>query len=131
MRKFISFKLAGGILTALMILLTVMHVLILFRVLPYDMVWGGQIKDEASAVPYETGALVVMLIFLAVVAIRVGYVGADRLKRSAAVGMWVVFAYFVLNAVGNFASAVSLENLVFGPVTIVLALLSLRVAIER
>lgn len=131
MTKMISVNLAGTILIAMMILLIAMHVLIMLRVIPYDIVWGGQIKDEASLVPYETGALIVLTIFLAVVAIKVGYLKADRLKKAAGIGTWIVFAYFVLNTVGNFASGVSLEKLIFGPVTIVMVLLSLRVAVAR
>ena len=91
--------------------------------------WGGQIEDASSVIPYETAALIIMLVFLAAVAMRLGYIKAGKLKKAAGVLTWIVFAYFVLNAVGNFASAVSLENLVFGPLSIVLALLSLRVSI--
>jgi hypothetical protein len=130
-KKLIGFKTAGTILITLLLLLLAMHVLILLRVLPYNIVWGGRIEDPASIVPYETGAMVVMLIFLAVAAIRIGYIRAGSMRKAAGVGMWIVFAYFVLNTVGNFASAVSLENLIFGPLSIVLALLSLRVAIGR
>ena len=130
-RNIIGARQAGTVLLVLMILLLIMHVLILFRVLPYDMVWGGRIEDEASVVPYEAAALVVMSLFLSVVAIKTGYLKADRLRRAAGIGMWVVFGYFILNTVGNFASAVWLENLIFGPLSIVLALLSLRVALER
>lgn len=131
MRNIIGAGKAGTILLVLMILLFIMHVLILAGVLPYDMVWGGQIDDEASVVPYESAALALMLAFMFVVAIKTGYVKATRLRKAAGIGMWVVFGYFILNSVGNFASAVSLENLIFGPLSIVLALLSLRVAVER
>jgi hypothetical protein len=63
------------------------------------------------------------------VIMRSVYVIADKFKKVSAIGIWVVFAYFVLNAVGNFTSGVSAENFLFGPLTVVLALLSLRVAI--
>ena len=131
MKRVIGVRLAGILLIVLMLLLVAMHVLILVRVLPYDIVWGGQIGDASSVIPYEAAALIIMLVFLTAVTMRLGYIKAGRLKKAAGVLTWIVFAYFVLNAVGNFASAVSLENLVFGPLSIVLALLSLRVAIAR
>jgi hypothetical protein len=131
MKNAIDARLAGMILIVLMILLLVMHVLILAGFLPYDIVWGGQIDDPSSVVGYEAAALIIMFVFLAIVALRLGYIKADRLKRVAGIGMWIVFAYFVFNSVANFASAVSMENLIFGPISIAMALLSLRVAVSR
>ena len=124
-------RLAGITLIILMLLLLAMHVLIIFDVLPYDMVWGGQIDARSSVVRYEAAALIIMLLFLAMVTLRLGYIRANRLKKAAVVGTWIVFAYFVFNSVTNFASGVSTENLVFGPLSIAMALLSLRVAMSR
>jgi hypothetical protein len=129
LRKVLSVRLAGGIAIGLLALLAIVHVLVLSHVIPYEMVWAGRISNESSLIAYETIALVVTLIFLGIVIMRSGYVIADKFKKVSAIGIWVVFAYFVLNAVGNFTSGVSAENFLFGPLTVVLALLSLRVAI--
>lgn len=48
MRKLISAKLAGVLLLAFMILLVIFHLHVMFKVIPADMVLGGQIKDPAS-----------------------------------------------------------------------------------
>jgi hypothetical protein len=47
------------------------------------------------------------------------------------VGIWLVFAYLLLNTLGNLASGISFEKLVFAPITILLAFCAFRLAIEK
>ena len=56
---------------------------------------------------------------------------SGKSNRWINIGVWIVFAYLVLNTLGNFASGVSLETLVFGPLTIIMAFCALRLAIEK
>jgi hypothetical protein len=122
---------AGKILMSLLVLLLLMHVLILARVIPYDVIWGGNIKDESQLYVFEISALVINGLFLLITAIKLGYVTASKLNRAASIGMWITFAYFAMNTIGNLSSGVSWEKLLFAPLSIVLALLSLRVAAHR
>jgi len=121
----------GKTLMALLALLMVMHVLILARVIPYEAVWGGNIKDESHLDFFEVSALIITAVFLLVVAIKLDYVKTPGLKRVGDIGVWVVFAYFAMNIITNLTSEVSWEKLIFIPLSIVLALLSLRVAVDR
>ena len=52
-------------------------------------------------------------------------------KKSVDMGIWIVFVYLILNTLGNFASGVTAETMVFGPLTIVMAFCALRLAIEK
>jgi hypothetical protein len=52
-------------------------------------------------------------------------------SRLINAGVWLIFAYFILNCIGNIASAVSIENLIFAPLTVIQAFLTFRLAIER
>jgi len=122
---------AGKILMGLLVLLMVMHVLILARVIPYEVVWGGSIKDETQLYVFEISALILNGLFLIITAINLGHIRAPKLNRVADIGMWMVFAYFAMNIIGNLNSGVSWEKLLFAPLSIVLALLSLRVAVHR
>ena len=130
MRKLISAKLAGNIILIVLALLGIFHLLLILGIVPQTIAWGGQ-TDESSdnIVVLELVAFVVLLFFALIVAIKIGYV---KLKLNFVnVGLWVMFVYFVLNAVGNLASTNLMETIIFTPVTIILALLSLRLAIEK
>ena len=134
MKRIITAKLAGRLLVLTLILLTVFHVLVLLKIVPSDIIWGGQIADsDTSLLTLELISLAVTLFFLVIAAARMGWIVSTtnvsgRIVRG---GLWIMCVYFVLNTLGNLASGVSIENLVFAPISILLAVLSLRLAIER
>jgi len=132
MKKLISAKLAGNILLFSLGLLFLFHVLVLLKLIPATIVWGGQIKGvPANLVTLETVALLVTAVFILIVAAKVGYVQVGKLSGAANVGVWLIFAYLLLNTLGNLASGISLEKLLFAPITIILAFCALRLAIEK
>jgi hypothetical protein len=130
--KRISAKLAGNILLVALGLLAIIHILILLNILPSNIVWGGQIGDSpTNLVMLEIIALLVTALFAIIIAAKIGYIKTNKYRRAINIGVWAVFAYLVLNTIGNLASGVSFENLVFAPITILLALLAFRLAIEK
>ena len=131
MKKIIGAKLAGRILMISMVGLIVMHLLILFQVIPCQMVWGGQIEDTTSLLLFETVALVVTILFLITIGLKIGYIRTQGLKKVAHIGVWIMFIYFVLNIIGNLTSSSAIEIMIFTPITVVLSLLSLRLAVEK
>jgi hypothetical protein len=132
MKNIISAKLAGNILLLSMIVLIIFDVLILFKVLPSNIVWGGQIKNSGTnLIVLELTAILVTLIFAFIVAAKTGYIKVGRFSGAIHIGIWIIFGYLVLNTIGNLASGVSFENLIFAPITFLLALFALRLAIEK
>jgi len=132
MKQIISAKLAGNLLLGIYGLLAVFHVLVLARVVPSDIVWGGQIGNSSqNLVTLETTALIVTALFAAIVAAKIGYISVGRFGKVVNVLLWIIFAYSVLNILGNFASNVSTETLIFTPISIVTAFLVFRLAIEK
>jgi hypothetical protein len=131
MKKWISAKLAGNILLLSLALFVIFHVLVLVGVAPADIIWGGQIQNSpADLLTLEIIALFVTLLFAVIIAAKIGYIRVNRFRTALTIGVWIIFAYLVLNTVGNLASAVTVENLIFAPITMVLAFCALRVAIE-
>ncbi len=78
----------------------------------------------------EAISLLLTLILLIIVVAKLGYINPGRWARGINVAIWVMFAYFILNAIGNLASGVTVERLIFAPLTLFLALLTLRLGIE-
>ena len=131
MKNLINARLAGNILLAALGLLLIFHILVLLRLLPAEIVWGGQIQGvQANLIILESIALVVTLLFMLIIAAKIGYVNAGKLSGAVNIGVWFFFVFLLLNTLGNLASGVAFENLVFAPVTILLALCALRLAIE-
>lgn len=132
MNKLISAKWAGNLLLGSLGLLAAFHVLVLFGVVPADIVWGGAFQDSRSGLlTFEFISLVVTLLFAVIVAAKAGYLEVMKFKQAINIGAWLVFAILILSMVGNLASAVSFENLVFAPITVILAFCAYRLAIEK
>lgn len=132
MKRWISARTAGNILLAALGLLFLFHVLVLLRVLPAEIVWGGMIQGgQTNLITLETVALVMTLLFMLIVAARIGYIQVGRLSGVVKVGVWLIFIFLLLNTLGNLASGVSFENLIAAPITIILALCALRLAVEK
>ncbi len=132
MKRFGGARLAGNILLIALGLLALFHILVLLGVAPADSIWGGQINGAAAnLLVLETIALLVTCVFAVVVAVKLDYFKTSRFRKAANVGVWILFAYLILNTIGNLASAASFETLIFAPITIALALCALRLAIEK
>lgn len=131
MKNLISLKSAGNILLILFGALVVFHIIILLDWLPSTPVWGGQAGAPANLRTLETISLIFTILFAAVVAAKIGYLGVSKFQRVTNILLWIIFAYLLLNTAGNIASSSSLETLIFTPLTILAALLVLRLVIER
>lgn len=131
MRKLISVETAGNVLLMLFGLLVVFHILILFNLIPSNIVWGGRAGSSSSPRALLTVSLIFNVLFALVVAAKIGYIDVSSLGRVIDIFLWIIFAYLLLNTAGNLLSSSSLEKLLFTPLTVVAAFLVLRLAMER
>lgn len=129
MKKLINVKLAGTILITFFFLLIIFHLLVLFHVLPADMVWGGKIKNSSDVFNLELMALGITILFLIIVALKL--FKSSKNRKLINVGVWIIFIYFCLNILGNLASENILEKSILSPVALIMAFLTLRLAIEK
>jgi hypothetical protein len=132
MKKLISARLAGNVLLIALGLLAIFHILVLTKLVPSNIVWGGQIQGSAAnLLTLETISLLATLVFVMIIAMKMDYIRTNNFRPAVNIGVWIIFAYLILNTLGNLASGVSFENLVFAPVTLILAFCALRLAIEK
>ena len=131
MKNLISFKLAGKITIAIIALLIIFHILVLLGVVPSNTVWGGQIADEATVMKHEIIRLLVSFIFLAIIIEKLNQHKITKFKKSSNVAFWFIYIYFIITSIAKLALAVTLEKLIFIPVTVILSVLLFRLAIEK
>ncbi|MFS0839518.1 hypothetical protein [Paenibacillus sp. 1P03SA] len=131
MKRIISSRLAGILLLVINAGMLSVHVLILLRILPTHFIWGGRINNKTELIMLESISLLMQIVFIALIALKAGYVLPGRFKKAARIGMWVLFGFMLLNTAGNLVSISGAEKLFMTPLTVVLALLSLRLAVEK
>jgi hypothetical protein len=130
-KKIVSVKSAGNILLILFSLLIVFHVLVLLRVFPSNMVWGGRAAvSPSNLVLFEIIALLVLILFMLIIAAKTGYFKIFKSQKALNVCIWIIFAYMLLNVFANLASSVAAERIIFLPFNLVMAVLVSRLGVE-
>ncbi len=128
----VSKRVPANILLACLGALAVFHVLVLLGVVPDEMVWGGRATGpDANLFVLESVALVVTFLFAGIVAAKAEYFGPAMTGKLVTVAMWFVFGYFTFGILANLMSSSSLERLIFTPVNLILAILSLRLSMSK
>lgn len=129
MKQLISTRRAAQILLGILGVVVVVHILVLIGVIPSDVVWGGN-ATEGSVVVLESIALATTLLFMAVVAAKGGLITLPVPPKAITIGMWFMVVYFILNTLGNLLAQSSTETLFFAPLTLLMVVLALRLALD-
>ena len=88
-------------------------------------------KDKSQMLTFETVSIIINILMLAVAGIKAGYLKIGISQVVVRVILWIMSALFVMNTLGNLLSDNQFEKIVFTPVTVILSIFSLRVAIIK
>jgi len=122
----ISRQLAKNALLTILALVTLFHILALLTIIPHTVVWAGKFNSYKEVLPFEIFSLVINLSFILLVSYRV----RNDASKAGRIGMWMMFVLFALNTVGNFFAETDVEMYTGTPLTFLLAVLSLRLALK-
>ena len=125
----LSERFAARALLLIITLTLLFHALIISGVIPYTIVWGGRIASESQMRMMEAISVVINVLMLSVVAVRAGVLRVVVHPVLLKVALWLMTGLFLLNTLGNLLSKSVVEKLIFTPVTLVLALLCVRLAL--
>ena len=120
----------NGLLTILSLFI-LFHSLVILNIIPFGVVWGGTMKDKSQMLTFETVSIIINILMLAVAGIKAGYLKIGISQVVVRVNLWIMSALFVMNTLGNLLSDNQFEKIVFTPVTVILSIFSLRVAIIK
>jgi hypothetical protein len=102
-----SIKLFLGLLLAVILF----HICIILKIIPYDIAWGGRLKNDAEMYVFETTSILIN-IFLFIILLMKGniieYKFSDKVVNMI---LWTFFAIFILNTIGNIFAKTTFEQL--------------------
>ncbi len=127
----LSFQLAYNTIALTLILTMIFHICILIGVIPYDLVWGGRLASQAKMIQFEIISLVINSIILLFVFMKKGAVKPFLSIKIINLFIWLFAVIFLLNTIGNLFASNSLETIIFTPITLILTICMVRMAIER
>lgn len=122
-------NLAGNTLLITLGLLIVFHVLVIAGIIPHSIVWAGKINSRAQLLRMESISLVVLALAILLVTLRMEYLAFIDSPAVINGGMWVLFAFFLLNTLGNLTAKSPIEKYGFGTLTLLMSLCCLVLAI--
>ncbi len=124
-------KIAGNALTIIFSLMIIFHILVLFKIIPYTVVWGGNLQSPLQMYIYESITLAINLLFLSVVLMRMKRLKAFLSVSAQNIFLGLMAALFLLNTIGNFYSESFWEKVIFTPVGFLMSLLSLMLLLSH
>jgi hypothetical protein len=131
MMKIISFNQACQTVIILNIMVILFHLAILSGFIPYENVWAGRIKSYEDMIVFESISILINLIFIGLVLLKKKSKIIRNPNKILQIGLWVFVIIFSLNTIGNLFAVSFWEKLIATPLTFILALLTLRIAVEK
>jgi hypothetical protein len=102
------------------------HLLILTKVIPYEITWGGRLKTDEEMYVFESFSILISSFFIYVLLQKGSLVKAVFSEKAITIMLWIFFALFVLNTVGNIVAKTPFEK-GFALVTLINAFLLWRI----
>ncbi|MEZ4949770.1 MAG: hypothetical protein R2769_17085 [Saprospiraceae bacterium] len=126
----LTISLAGNLLLILLCILFVFHLLILAGFIPHDIIWAGKIRSKKHLIQMESISILVTIIMAIIVCLKMDYLNWIENKTIIKIAMWILFAFFTLNTLGNLTAKTKFEKYAFGTLTLFMALLALYLALN-
>lgn len=129
MKNIVTERLAANGLVIIISLMMIFHLLILFGIIPFDIIWGGRISTPSQMRSFELLSIVINILMLAVAAIKAKLIRVNVRSSLINVSLWAMAVLFLLNTIGNITSLSAFEKWVFAPLTMILSLFCFRLAL--
>lgn len=98
------------ILTSISILAILFHILILLKIIPYEITWGGKLKTDEEMYVFETFSILVNLFFIFILLQKGLFIKPFLEKKTVSIILWIFLAIFVLNTIGNLFAKTTFEK---------------------
>jgi len=126
----INFSFSIKAMIVLLLVALSYHVIIIAELIPFEAVWGGRLKNSEEMRQFEFISIAINLFILLVILIKGAYIKIYVPKLIINSLLWLFAILFTLNTVGNLFSVSIWETIIFTPITILSAILCIRLAIS-
>lgn len=103
-------RLAIKILLSLSALLMAFHLSIVFKIIPYEITWGGRLKNDAEMYAFESFSLLINLLLFIALLIKGKHLKAFIPIKVVNGVLWFFLFLFGLNTIGNVFAKTNLEK---------------------
>ncbi len=108
----------------------IFHLLVILHLIPSTIVWGGRLENQQELLKFESISIALNVFFLLIMLIVNGSIKVNLQQIILRVLLWLMSGLFVLNTIGNLLAKSSIETMIFTPITLVLSVFSLYLAVN-
>ena len=85
----------------LLVAIILFHLCIMIKIVPYEISWGGRLKNDSEMYVFETISIIINLFLFSILLIKGKYLREFISMKIVNITLWIFFVLFVLNTVGN------------------------------
>ena len=104
------------------------HLLVLFGIVPYSIVWAGRLKSTTDMYIFEAISILINAILFYVLLLKGNYIRHRVPERIVNSIILFFIALFLLNTAANFMATTFFERVIFTPLTLLSAVLLLIIS---
>lgn len=108
----------------LLTLFLILHIMIMMKIIPYALVWGGRLKSDRDMFRFELFSIIINVLMILIILEQASFVDIGIPGRFIPYSLWFMAGMFFLNSLGNAKSKNRIERWFFTPVTIALTIFS-------
>jgi hypothetical protein len=108
------------ILLGLVSIVIFLHLLIMLKIIPYKIAWGGRLQNDEQMYIFETLSIIINLLLSFILLMKGRYIQLKFKEKTLNIVLWIFLMLFILNTVGNLFARTNFEKL-FALLTLVFA----------
>ena len=129
--KYVPFSFAIWTMIVINSFSIIFHVLVLFKIIPFDIVWAGKLKNINEMFVFESVSIAINVILLFVLLVSSRFIKIINAEKIVLIILWIFIVVFFLNTIGNIFSKTNLEKFIATPLTFISCLLCYRLTFKN
>ncbi len=94
----------------LLVAVILFHLCILLKIVPYEITWGGRLKNDFQMYIFETISILINLFLFSILLIKGTYLKEFIPMKIVNIILWIFFILFGLNTLGNILAETNFEK---------------------
>lgn len=127
--KYISTH-AIKIVLGIIIAVTLFHLGIIIKLIPYQITWGGRLKNDTEMYIFESVSILINLFLSLVLCMKGNYISYKLSDKLITLVLWLFIILFALNTLGNLFAKTILEK-TFALLTLILSFLLWQIVRDK
>ncbi len=104
-------KTAVKVMLCLVAAIMLFHLSIILKIVPYEITWGGRLKNDSEMYVFEMISILINLILGLTLLIKGSYIKQIVSLKIVTITLWIFLILFGLNTIGNVFAKTNFEKI--------------------